>query len=79
MEIVERSEQPGVLYPPPGVYIFRMVGGHANRLRRLLKIKEELGQALGSAQWQTRKMKEQGLVRCTYREGVARFYPSKMP
>lgn len=32
---------------------------------------EELGQALGSAKWQTRKMKEQGLLRCTYREAVA--------
>jgi hypothetical protein len=34
---------------------------------------EELGRALGSAKWQTRKMKEQGLQRCTYREAVAWF------
>jgi hypothetical protein len=34
---------------------------------------EELGQALASAKWQTRKMKEQGLLRCTYREAVARM------
>jgi hypothetical protein len=34
---------------------------------------EELGQALGSAKWQTRKMKEQGLLRYTYLEAVARF------
>jgi hypothetical protein len=34
---------------------------------------EELGNALGTAQWQTRKMKEQGLLRCTYREAVARM------
>ena len=34
---------------------------------------EELGRELGSAQWQTRKMREQGLLRCTYREAVARM------
>jgi hypothetical protein len=34
---------------------------------------EELGQALASAKWKTRKMKEQGLLRFTYREAVARM------
>jgi hypothetical protein len=34
---------------------------------------EELGQALGPAKLQTRKMKEQGLLRYTYREAVGRF------
>jgi hypothetical protein len=34
---------------------------------------EELGRELASAQLQTRKMKEQGLLRCTYREAVAKM------
>jgi hypothetical protein len=34
---------------------------------------EELGQALASAKWQSRMMKERGLLRCTYREAVARM------
>ena len=35
---------------------------------------EELGKALGPANWQSRKMREQGLLRCTtYREAVARM------
>jgi hypothetical protein len=34
---------------------------------------EELGNTLGTAQWQTRKMKEQGLLCYTCREAVARF------
>jgi hypothetical protein len=33
---------------------------------------EELGQALGSAQWQTRKMRQQGLLRETTRQAAAR-------
>jgi hypothetical protein len=35
---------------------------------------EELGQALASANWRSRKMREQGLLRyTTYREAVAWF------
>jgi hypothetical protein len=34
---------------------------------------EELGKELGQAKWQTRKMKEQGLLRYTYREAAARM------
>jgi len=33
---------------------------------------EELGSALGSARWQTRKMKEQGLLRETTRQMMER-------
>lgn len=34
---------------------------------------EELGRELGPAPWQTRKMKERGLLRCSFRETVARM------
>jgi hypothetical protein len=34
---------------------------------------EALGRELASAQWQSRKMKEQGLLRCTYREAGAKI------